>query len=155
MYLLMQKGLWNLFVGDSTIVFTVQDNHKALGLITQSLGDDVICHIAGIMDAKEAWNALNREFGTASKSSKTNLLMQFYKLKKKDDETLVAHLKKFKALKQQLLRVQKQILDDEAIAVLLNSVDKASFDTLVSTLQNIEKTLDKVVSALLEYDSRH
>ncbi|MCO5604783.1 hypothetical protein L7F22_058954 [Adiantum nelumboides] len=155
MYLLMQKSLWNLIVGDSTTVFTAQDNHKALGLIAQSLGDDVISHIAGIMDAKEAWNALNREFGTASKSSKTNLLMQFYKLKKKDDETLIAHLNKFKALKQQLLGVQKQIPDDEAIAVLLNSVNKAPFDTLVSTLQNIENTLDKVVSALLEYDSKH
>ncbi|MCO5603493.1 hypothetical protein L7F22_057644 [Adiantum nelumboides] len=155
MYLLMRKGLWNLIVGDSTTVFTAQDNHKALGLIAQSLGDDVISHIAGIMDAREAWNALNREFGTASKSSKTNLLMKFYKLKKKDDETLAAHLNKFKELKQQLLRVQKQIPDDEAIAVLLNNVDKALFDTLVSTLQNIEKTLDEVVSTLLEYDSKH
>ncbi|MCO5568461.1 hypothetical protein L7F22_022160 [Adiantum nelumboides] len=107
MYLLMQKGLWNLIVGDSTTVFTAQDNHKVLGLIAQSLGDDVISHIASIMDVKEAWNALNQEFGTASKSSKTNLLMQFYKLKKKDDETLVAHLNNFKALNQQLLGAQK------------------------------------------------
>ncbi|MCO5566294.1 hypothetical protein L7F22_019970 [Adiantum nelumboides] len=157
MYLLMRKGLWHLIEphSDAPGPPTLAANQKALGLIAQSLGDDVMSHIAGAMDAKEAWNALNQEFGTASKSSKTNLLMQFYKLKKKDDETLVAHLNKFKALKQQLLGVQKQIADDEAIAVLLNCVDKAPFDTLVSTLQNMEKTLDELVSALLEFDSKH
>ncbi|KAI5069022.1 hypothetical protein GOP47_0015323 [Adiantum capillus-veneris] len=80
--------------------------------------------------------------------------MHFYKLKKKDDESLVAHLNKFTTLKQHLLGVQKQIPSDEAIAVLLNSVDKAPFDILVSTLQNIEKNIDEVIAALMEFDSK-
>ncbi|KAI5073696.1 hypothetical protein GOP47_0011709 [Adiantum capillus-veneris] len=80
--------------------------------------------------------------------------MQLYKLKKKDDESLMAHLNKFKALKQQLLGVQKQSPDDEAIAVLLNKVNKAPFDMLMSTLHNMEKKLDEVIATLMEFDSK-
>ncbi|MCO5564714.1 hypothetical protein L7F22_018381 [Adiantum nelumboides] len=154
MYLLMRKGLWNFIMGDSSTVVTMQDNHKAFGLIAQSLGDEVIAHIAGITDAKQAWNALNRIFGTVSKSSKINLLMQFYKLDKKANETMVTHINKFKALMQHLIGVKKEILEDEQIAVLLNRVDKDPYISLVSTLQNVDKDINEIESALFEFDSK-
>ncbi|MCO5576259.1 hypothetical protein L7F22_030068 [Adiantum nelumboides] len=50
---------------------------------------------------------------------------------------------------------KKEIPENKAIAVLLNSVDKPPYNTLVSTLQNLDKTLQKVEAALLEYNSKH
>ena len=152
MYLLMRKGLWHLITGESTTSeIDAHANHKALGLIAQFLGDDVISHITGIMNAKAAWDELNKIFGTQSKSSKINLLMQFFKLNKEDNETMVVHINKFKAIKQQLLAVKKETPDDEAIGVLLNSVDKEPYTALVSTLQNVDKALQEVESALIEF----
>ena len=81
--------------------------------------------------------------------------MQFYKLSKMEEETMHAHFNKFKAIKQQLLGVKKDIPEDEAIAVLLNSVDKPPYDSIVSTLQNLEKTLQEVEASLLEYESKN
>ena len=81
--------------------------------------------------------------------------MQFYRLTKLDEETIPAHFNKFKAIKQQLLGVKKQIPDDEATVVLLNSVDKPPYDTSVSTFQNLEKILQEVQASLLEYESKH
>ena len=64
MYLLMRKGLWNLIAGNTSSEVDAQANHKALGLIAQYLGDDVISHITIIMDAKFSWEELNKVFGT-------------------------------------------------------------------------------------------
>ena len=143
MYLLMLKGLWYL-INDAQI--NALENNKALGLIASYLGDDVISHITGIKNAKKAWIELNKIFGTESKSSKINLLMQFYKLNKIDEESMAAHFNKFKALKQQLWVYGK---------ILLNRVEKPPFDSLVSTLQNLEKTLQEVEAALREYKSKN
>ena len=154
MYLLMRKGLWHL-IEDDDLKMEPLDNHKALGLIAQSLGDDVISHIAGIMDAKEAWLELNRVFGTESKSSKINLLMQFYKLDKKESETMVQHISKFKGIKQQLSALKKVIEEDESMAVLLKSVDKEPYESIVATLKNVPNIkLQDIESSLLEHESK-
>lgn len=154
MYLLMRKGLWHL-IEDDDVKMEPLDNHKALGLIAQSLSDDVISHIAGIMDAKEAWLELNRVFGTDSKSSKINLLMQFYKLDKKESETMVQHISKFKGIKQQLSALKKVIEEDESMAVLLKSVDKEPYESIVATLKNVPNIkLQDIESSLLEHESK-
>ena len=102
MYTLMRKGLWELIEPneDSESSPSTLDNHKALGIIAQGLGDEVIHHIAGIKNAKLAWEQLNNLFGSETKSSKMNLLMQFYLLNKNESHIMTAHINKFKALKQ-------------------------------------------------------
>lgn len=62
---------------------------------------------------------------------------------------------KFKALKQQLLGVKKQILDNKAILVLLNSVSKPPYKSLVSTLQNADDTLQEREASSLKFESKH
>lgn len=81
--------------------------------------------------------------------------MQFYKMNKEDSVNMAAHVNKFNAIKQQLMSVKRQIFDDEAIFVLLNSVDKEPYCLLVSTLQNVDKTLQEVEAALLEFETKH
>ena len=83
-----------------------------------------------------------------------NLLMQFYRLDKNETDTMIAQINKFKALKQQLAAVKKKIEENEAATVLLNSVDKAPYDSLVSTLKNVDKSLNEIESALLEHESK-
>ena len=78
--------------------------------------------------------------------------MQFYRLDKIELDTMAAHINKFKALKQQLAIVKKKVEEDEAVAVLLNSVDKAPYDSLVSTLKNVDKSLNEIESTLLEHE---
>lgn len=68
MYLLMRKGLWHLITTDASSTADEQANQKALGLTAQYLGNEVISHVTGIMNAKSAWEELNRVFGTNSKS---------------------------------------------------------------------------------------
>eukprot|EP00250_Pteridium_aquilinum_P022513 c25396_g1_i2 orf=598-1011(+) len=105
-------------------------NSKALKIIAQNLGNDVIHHIVGIRDVKEAWKQLNVIFGTESKSTKMHLLMQFYKLDKMEGTSMAQHLNTFKSLKQQLHSVNKKVKDDEAVvAVLLSSVDKSPYES--------------------------
>ncbi len=156
MYTLMRKGLWSLIepTTDESSEESSQMHQKALGIIAQNLGDEVLHHITGIRDAKKAWTQLNQVFGSESKSSKMNLLMQFYKLDKKESESMAAHISNFKAIKQQLMSIKKEIPQDEAVAVLLNSVDKKPYDTLVSTLKEIAKTLEEIVSSMLEHESK-
>ena len=81
--------------------------------------------------------------------------MQFYRFDKMESDSMTTHINKFKAIKQQLAGIKKIIPDDEAIAVLLNSVDKAPYDNLVSTLKNVDKSLQEIESALLEHESKH
>ena len=80
MYTLMQKGLWELIEPneDSEILPSTLDNHNALNIIAQGFGEEVIHHIVGIKNAKLAWKQLKNLFGSETKSSKKNLLMQFY-----------------------------------------------------------------------------
>ena len=101
MYTLMRKGLWELIElnEDSEILPSTLDNHKALGIIAQGSGDEVIHHIAGIKNAKLAWEQLNNLFGSETKSSKMNLLMQFYRLDKIELDTMIAHINKFQGTK--------------------------------------------------------
>lgn len=153
----MRKGLWGIIdlEGDSTSASSMQDKHKALGIIAEDLSNEVIHHISDVKDAKQAWDQLNKIFGTDTKHSKINLLMQFYRFDKDEADSMAHHINKFKALKQQLAGIKKVIPEDEAIAVLLNSVDKAPYDNLVSTLKNLDKTLEEIESALLEHESKH
>jgi len=53
MYLLIQKGLWHLIDDEVKMEPLIINNHKALGLIAQSLSDDMINYITSIMDAKK------------------------------------------------------------------------------------------------------
>ena len=67
---------------------------------------------------------------------------------------MTSHTNKFKALKQQLVGVKKRVQEDEAAIVLLNSVDKVPYDSLVSTLKNVDKRLNEIESPLLEHESK-
>lgn len=120
-----------------------------------NLSDEVIHHIAGIKEAKRAWQELNKVFGNETKNSKINLLMQFYKLDLENNGTMTQHINKFKAIKQQLCAIDKNVDEDEAIAVLLKSVDKEPYEGLVATLMNVPTTkLHDVESALLEHETK-
>lgn len=161
MYTLMRKDLWDLIDGEGEEISMGSQsdkrtrNNKALGIIAQNLGNDVIHHIVGIKDVKLAWEQLNKVFGTESKSTKMHLLMQFFKLDKKEGISMTQHINTFKALKQQLHTVNKRLEDDEAIAVLLSSVDKNPYDGLVTTLMNNkDMNLHEVESSLLDYEQK-
>lgn len=66
--------------------------------------------------------------------------MQFYKLDKKDTETMAQHISKFKGIKQKLSALKKVIKEDESIVVLLKSVDKEPYESLVAILKNVPNT---------------
>ena len=83
-----------------------------------------------------------------------NLLMQFYHLDKNESDTMIAHINKFNALKQPLAGVNKRVEEDEATVVLLNSVDKEPYDSLVSTSKNVGKSLSEIELVLLEHESK-
>ena len=169
MYHLMRKDLWDLFEdeeedvnkedakgeGDAKVHPKTKTwkkmNNKALGIIAWGLSDDVLHHISGIRDAKKAWEELDRIFGTQAKNSKVKLLMQFYKLDVKDSPSMTVHINKFKSLKTQLATLKKTIDEDEAIAVLLASVNHEPYENLVSTLSNVPSlSLKDVEHSLLD-----
>ena len=70
-YTLMRKGLWGLIEPSEECDSSpcTSDNHKALSIIAQGLGDEVIHHIVGIKDVKLACEQLNNLFGSEAKSS--------------------------------------------------------------------------------------
>lgn len=78
--------------------------------------------------------------------------MQFYHLDKNELDTMIAHINKFKALMQQLAGVKKKVEEDGVAIVLLNSVNKVPYDSLVSTLKNVDKSLSEIEYALLELE---
>ena len=152
----MRKDLWGIIEPiEGTSDVTPQKHQKALGIIPHNLGDEVLHHITGLRDAKKAWDELNQVFGTESKSSKINLLMQFYRFNKKGGESMASHINNFKALKHQLKSIKKEIAHNEAVAVLLNSIDKEPYNTLVSTLKEVDKSLSEIESSLLEHETKH
>lgn len=161
MYLLMRKDLWGLVDGRDECPegnrkdTWISKNEKALGLIALSLNDEIIHHIIGITEAKDAWDELNRLFGSQTKNSKIKLLMQFYKLELKENEPLTSHLNKYKSIKQQLATIGRNVEDDEAQAVLLKSIDKGGYENIVATLQNVPNMkLHEIEASLLEQESK-
>eukprot|EP00250_Pteridium_aquilinum_P014332 c21921_g1_i1 orf=18-311(-) len=71
MYTLMRKNLWDSIEEEdeeesntTSLADKRSKNNKALGIIAQNLGNDVIHHIAGIKDVKHAWKQTNMIFGT-------------------------------------------------------------------------------------------
>ena len=63
----------------------------------------------GIVNAKEAWDELDMIFGTKSKHSKVNILIQLYDHKLKPSDDMMIHINKYKITKQQLNSIEKRL----------------------------------------------
>lgn len=68
---------------------------------------------------------------------------------------MVQHINKFKGIKQQLSALKKVIEEDKSMAVLLKSVDKEPYESIVATLKNVPNIkLQDIESSLLEHESK-
>lgn len=105
--------------------------------------------------SQEAWEELDKIFGTQAKSSKIRLLIQFFELKLEKGESLATHLNKMKSLTTQLVGIKVNMEEDVSIAILLKSLPLEDYGQIVTTLTNLPtpKLVD-VVGSLMEEEKK-
>ena len=112
-------------------------------------------NIDGLDTSKEAWDELEKIFGTQAKSSKISLLIQFFELKLEKGESLVAHLNIMKSLTTQLARIKVFMDEDVCIAILLKSLPQEDYGPIVTTLTNLPSPkLVDIVGSLMEEEKK-
>ncbi|KAH9289447.1 hypothetical protein KI387_033564, partial [Taxus chinensis] len=70
-----------------------------------------------------------------------------------EGESMVEHISKFQSICNQLAGIKVDVPDDDAKAVLLNSMPSC-YSNMVFTLSKINPSLEELISSLLDEEKR-
>ena len=115
----------------------IAKRNKALGIIRLALHPDQKRKVMDIALPHLVLERLSKEYQAKTAMNKTFLRRLFYTLQWSDGHTLDQHLATFDAKLQQLGAVGVKIGDEEAVAVLLNSLPP-QYETLITSLWGVE-----------------
>ena len=113
------------------------------------VSDSVLLNVLGEATAKALWDMLGTLYQSKSLVNKLFLQKKLYKLRMKDGDSVIEHLKTFNIVVSQLASVHIKILDEDKCISLLCSLPD-SWDSLVIAIGSNATALqfDEIVSAL-------
>ncbi|TNV99285.1 hypothetical protein C5H24_12350, partial [Xylella fastidiosa] len=110
-------------------------NRKAVALIRQCVGQEVIHHVAQETDAYALWTKLEGMYQSKTSRNKALLMRRLVNLKLRVGDSVAGHSSEFQNLVNQLSNVGLKF-DDELQALLLLSSLPDNWETLVVSLSN-------------------
>ena len=100
------------------------------------------------------WEQLTKLFGEKSTNAKFSLKLQLFKLKMYEETYLSSHINEPNSLMRQLTEIKAPNEEDDAKAILLNSLSSNYDNTIFTKCQFSTKSLDEMIAALLEKEKR-
>lgn len=133
---LVSKGLWSVTDPDAQFesLHDARKSEEALALITLSLGEDQMVHIADCLDSKAAWQKLRRIYAEPSVANRLRLYEILLTLRLMDSDDVRAHVQKLARTRTQLAAVGVKIDDTLYKLALLRSLS-SRFDSLTVALE--------------------
>ena len=97
---------------------------------------------------------MSKLFGERVVNAKFSLKLQLFKLNMYEDTSLSSHINNMKSLIRKLAEIGATIEDDDAKAILLNSLS-SNYDNVAFTLSQLSsRTLDEMISMFLVEEKR-
>ncbi|KAH9327354.1 hypothetical protein KI387_007532, partial [Taxus chinensis] len=158
---LMNKNLWGIVNGKETtptdaskLLEWQSRDDRAKAIIGLALSDSELHHVDLDKSSKEIWDTLIKLFGAKAVNAKFSLKLQLYRFKIDDGVSMSSHINNLRSLIKQLVEVKAAIEDEDAKAILLNSLS-SKYSNVVFTLSQIQsQSLDNMIAALLAEEKR-
>lgn len=158
---MMHKNLWGIVKGTEKaptdprqLIEWEKREDRAKSILGLSLADSQLHLIDLKKSSEEMWVQLSTIFGEKAVNAKFSLKLQLFKLKMHDEVSLSSHINDLKSLLAQLADINCKVDDDDAKAILLNSLS-LKYDNAIFTLTQMpSRTLEDMISALLAEEKR-
>jgi hypothetical protein len=128
-------------------------DQQVVSYIVNSLSEDILSHVYGMVHAAEIWSAIHELFSSQSKSRVSNIRGALINTKKLD-MTAQQYITKMKGFASELATAGKTVDDDELKDYIMNGLD-GSYNGFVAALKVVPSTsLNDMCSQLLSYENR-
>ena len=122
---------------------------RAKSILGLSLSDSQLHLIDLQKSSAEIWDELNKVFRAKAVNAKIFLKLQLFKLQMHSEISLSTHINELKALMRQLAEINSKIDEDDAKAILLNSLS-SKYDNAIFTLSQMpSQSFDDMIAALM------
>ncbi len=161
-----EKELWEIVDGSEEPPQSTMDprvmqaymrrEKKAFAILALNLSDSQLAHIRSCKTPAEAWAKLCNIHEAKSLANILFLRRKFFTIKMEEEDDMLAHINKVKALADQLNGADVTISDGDIVMTLLESLPP-SYEYLIVAMESrpiSELTLDYVTSRLLHELSR-
>jgi hypothetical protein len=161
-----EKELWDIVDGSEEPPQSTTDpgvmqaylrrEKKAFAILALNLSDSQLAHIRSCKTPREAWAKLCNIHEAKSLANILFLRRKFFTIKMEEEDDMLAHINKVKALADQLNGADVTISDGDVVMTLLESLPP-SYEYLIVAMESrpiSELTLDYVTSRLLHELSR-
>ena len=100
-----------------------------------------------VKSSEEIWVQLSTIFGEKALNAKFSLKLQLFKLKMHDEVSLSSHINDLKSLLAQLADIDSdsKVGEDDAKAILLNSLSKKYDNAIFTLTQMPSRTLEDMI----------
>eukprot|EP01018_Ginkgo_biloba_P034981 Gb_38096 [translate_table: standard] len=158
---LMNKNLWHIVNGTNVVPTEAKiliewksKDDKAKSIIGLALSDSKLHHVDLKISSKEIWDELNKLFGAKVMNAKFSLKLQLFKFKMSAEVTMSSHINNFRSHIRQLAKVNATVDEEDAKAILLNSLP-SNYSNVIFTLSLMpSQTLENMISTLLVEEKR-
>jgi hypothetical protein len=160
---MMHKNLWGIVKGTEKaptdpkqLIEWEKREDRAKSILGLSLADSQLHLIDLEKSSEEMWVQLCTIFGEKAVNAKFSLKLQLFKLKMHDEVSLSSHINDLKSLLAQLADIDSdsKVGEDDAKAILLNSLSKKYDNAIFTLTQMPSRTLEDMISALLAEEKR-
>ena len=158
---MMHKNLWGLVKGTKAtptdpkqLIEWEKKDDRAKSIVGLSLADSQLHLIDLKKSSTELWAQLSTIFGEKAVNAKFSLKLQLFKLKMHDEVSLSSHINDIKSLLAQLADIDCKVDEDDAKAILLNSLSQKYDNAIFTLTQMPSRTLEDMISALLAEEKR-
>ena len=124
-----------------------------LGLLLESLGEDIACQMISKTTAASVWAAMHSMFGAQNKANVRHLRRQIQALRK-EDMPAAEYMNKVKALADAMAAAGSPLGDDEIIDHMLTGLGP-DFNPLAASMirDNSDVSLSEFYSHVLSYEA--
>ena len=128
---------------------------KALATICLSLGDEQLALVRSAKTSKEAWSKLESHYEVKSLANKLFLRKKYFTITMAENDTMMEHVNKLKALAEQLEAIGAAVSEDDQVATLLCSLPD-SYNNLIMALESRtdDLKLEFVIARLLHEEHK-
>ena len=122
---------------------------RAKSILGLSLADSQLHFIDLKKSSAAIWEEMNKVFGAKAFNAKFFLKLQLFKLQMESETSLSTHINELRAFMRQLSKINSKVDDDDAKAILLNSLS-SKYDNVIFTLSQMpHQSLAEMIAALM------
>jgi hypothetical protein len=130
----------------------ISRDQQVVSYIVNSISEDILSHVYGMVHAAEVWSAIHELFSSQSKSRVSNIRGALTNTNKLD-MTAQEYITKMKGFASELATIGKTVDDDELKDYIMNGLD-GSYNVFVAALKVVPSTsLNDMCSQLLSYEN--